>query len=397
LFESENALGNLAQVIPTGKKQGQAAQGGDKEKREKTPMELSLEVFQALAQTIEQTCGQSRQAEDMRSELVERASRISGFKESPIQGNPADGHSVTVPFGDSQKGIGEIYDCGVELSDDSVALEALLESAKPLTEQLRRTLYPTLVHTPNMERLRTSGALDPARLPLADVCAAVFRRYRIDRQPDRRGKPVLLIVCDGSGSLTRNPTWMLKNITCAWLNATIGKSISILAGVYNSDMVRKGVYGFLVRWLYHPRKTPAIGRRDAVRALVSLPDAGSGGQADALSLSFMLNEAAEIARGRMIYLVHITDCGWCNSFPSGRRAKDEVYEYYQAAHKQFRGKLHTTLVALGVTTETGFENLLDKVIAVGSKDLTNPSAVAEKISLYVASCMQERRKLISKR
>jgi hypothetical protein len=220
----------------------------------------------------------------------------------------------------------------------------------------------------------------------------VFRRYRVDLRQDQRGKPVLLIVCDGSGSLTRDPTWMLKNITCAWLNATAGKSISVLAGVYNTDLVRNGVYGPLVRWLYHPRKTPAIGRRDSVRALVSLSDTGTGGQADALSLAFMINEAAEIARGRMIYLVLITDCEWCNSFAGTKSARDEVHDYLQATYKEMEGRLHATLVALGKDKETGFEDLLDKVILVDPKDLRNPPSVAAKISLYVATCMREQRK-----
>jgi hypothetical protein len=395
LFETQNTFDALAQSAAMNKPPPQPAQ--NKEKAEKSPADLAGEIINKLAQTIDQAGGPSKQPEDMRSDLVEHASRVSSFKESPIQGNPADGHSVEVPLGEDLRGIGEIYDRAVELSDDFLALENLVESAKPLTERLRRALYPNLVHTPEMERLRTSGGLDPARLPLADVCSAVFRRYRVDLQPDRRGRPVLLIVCDGSGSLTRDPTWMLKNITCAWLNATVGKSITVLAGVYNTDTVRAGLYGCLVRWLYHPKKTPAIGRRDAVRALVSLPDSGSGGQADALSLAFMVNEAAEIARGRMIYLVHITDCGWCNSFVSGKSAKEEVQDYFRAAYKKFEGQLHTTLVALGTAKETGFEDLLDKVIAVDSKDLTNPAAVAEKISVYVASCMQEQRKRTAKR
>jgi hypothetical protein len=397
LFENENMLDRFAQSVALSKESMESAKGKEKENAEKGPMDRAIEIIKEFAQTVDEAGGQSKHAEDMRSDLVERASLIASFKESPIQGNPADGHSVVVPLGDGLKGLGEIYDRALELSDDFAALDSLLESARPLTEQLRRILYPNVVHTPEMERLRNSGALDPGRLPLADVCTAVFRRYRVEMQPDRRGKPVLLIVCDGSGSLTQNPTLMLKNITCAWLNATVGKSISVLAGVHNTDIVRQGVYGPLVRWLYHPRKTPAIGRRDAVRALVALPNYGTGGQTDALSLAFMLNEAAEIARGRMIYLVLITDCGWCHSFVQPKSAKEEVYDFFRASYKQFGNRLHTTLVALGMEKETGFEDLLDKVIAVEPKDLTNPSAVAEKISLYVASCMREQRKLLRKR
>lgn len=391
LFENESPLEKFAQAYGLTKEEGKAkeTQGNA---QDKNPQTRIFDIVEKLAKAIDQAGGQTKMAEDMRSDLVEAASRTSGFKESPLQGNPVDGSTVTVPLGENQIGMGEIYDRAVELSDDFIGLETLLESSRPLTEQLRRVLFPNLVHMPEMERIRCSGALDPGRLPLGDVCTAVFRRYKVNMQPDRRGTPVLLIVCDGSGSLTREPTWMLKNIACAWLNATVGKSILILAGIYNTDMIRNGVYGPLVKWLYHPQKTPAIGRRDATKALVSLPNSGTGGQADVLSLAFMLREADEIARGRMIYLVHITDCGWCSSFQHSKSSREEVYDYYQATYKMFEGRLHTTLVALGVEKETGLEDLLDKVIPINRADLANPTAVAEKISLYVASCMRERRK-----
>jgi hypothetical protein len=71
--------------------------------------------------------------------------------------------------------------------------------------------------------------------------------------------------------------------------------------------------------------------------------------------------------------------------------------FFQASYKQFLGRLHTTLVALGVAQETGFEDLLDKVIRVAPEDLTKPVTLSEKISLYVASCMREQRKLLRKR
>lgn len=396
LFEDESSFVKVAQTYGMDKLAPKNEQG-ENNKEEKTLIERAVEIIQQLAQSIDLAGGQSQSAEDMRSDLLEQASRISGFKESPIQGNPADGNSVTVSLGDGQEAVGEIYDRAMELSDDFVGLEALLESARPMTEQLRRTLYPNLVHMPEMERIRSSGALDPERLPLADVCPAIFRRYRVEMQPDKRGKPVLLIVCDGSGSLYREPTWMLKNITCAWLNATVGKSISVLAGVYNTDIVRSGIYAPLVKWLYHPKKTPAIGRRDAIKALVSLPDTGTGGQGDVLSLAFMMKEAEEIARGRMIYLVHITDCQWVISFANSKSARQEVYDYYQASYRKFEGRLHTTLVALGLEAKTGLEDLLDKVIPVNKKDLMNPSAVAAEISLYIAYCMKEQRKSMNRR
>jgi len=48
-------------------------------------------------------------------------------------------------------------------------------------------------------------------------------------------------------------------------------------------------------------------------------------------------------------------------------------------------------VALGVENETGFENLLDKVIKISKKELTDYVAVADRISSFVAGCLKEQR------
>lgn len=391
LFEDVCSLDMFAKAYGMANKASNSKKREAKKKEEKDPMQRACEIINILAQSIDQAGGQSKKAEDLRSDLVENAFRTSGFKEGPIQGNPSGGHTVTVSLGKGQKYTGDIYDRAMELSDDFTSLEHLMETSRPIAEQLRRTLYPNLTPMPEMERIRSSGALDPVRLPLGDVCPAVFRRYRTDMHSDHRRKPVLLIACDGSGSLYREPTRMLKNLTCAWLQATLGKNISVLAGVYNTDTIRHGMHGPLVRWFYHPKKTPAVSRLDAVRSLVSLPDSGTGGQADVLSLAFMINEAEKLARGSMIYMVQISDCNWVKSFRSAKSAKEEINDYFQEVHKHFDGRLHATLVALGIDKKTGLEHLFDKVIPINSTDLENPSAVASNISLYVASCMKEQR------
>lgn len=373
---------------------GSVAADKGKSEAGKAPVDPFAELFNEFVKTIDQAAGQAQNYEDMRSDLVENASRFSGFKESPIQGNPTDGHSVSVDMGGNEKANGEIFDRAIAPSDDVFGHEVLENEARPLTEELLRALYPNAVNIPKTERLRTSGSLDPARLPLAEVCPAVFRRYASLLQADKRGQPVFVLICDFSGSMGAQRIRMLKNLSFAWLKATIRSNIQVLAAVYNYTAIRHGVSGPLVQWLFHPRKTPATGRREATRALLALPDSGTGGQSDALSIAFVMNEAAALARGRNIYMVLITDCGWCNSFNTGKSAKDEVIAYFQSASREFGDRLHTTLVALDVSAETGFEGLLDKVIPVSSAELADPAAVAGKIGLYVAACMKERRRLM---
>jgi hypothetical protein len=364
---------------------------------EKGTVDPLSQLVSDFAQTVSQAGGQSQQSQDMRSDLVEQASRSAAFKEGPIQGNPVDGHNVKVPLGGGQEAGGEIFDRPVELSDDFSGYENLKREAQPVTDDLRRSLYPNFTQVPETERLRTTGTLDPARLPLADVVSAIFRRYKVHEQADKRGRPVLMVACDGSGSLNSSQIHMLKILCCGWLLATAGKAIQVLAGLYHSGTIRQGLGGALVQWIYHPRKTPATGRKDAARALLSLPDSGTGAQSDALSLAFMLDEAAELARGRRIYLILLTDCAWNVSLNVGKSGKEEVYSYFQGAYERFGDKLHTTLVALGVAGQTGFEDLLDKVIAVSNDELKDPSSVAGKIGHYVAACMKERRRLMARK
>jgi hypothetical protein len=190
---------------------------------------------------------------------------------------------------------------------------------------------------------------------------------------------------------------MLKILTTAWISATKKSGTQVMAGLYHTGTIRRGISGALVQWLYHPLKTPSFSQEDAIRGLVSLPESGTGHQHDALSLKFMLNEAKRLARGQMVYLVLISDCCWCSSFYIDKTPLEEVHGIFENAYKDFNGKLNITLVALGVSGNTGFENLLDKVTVVSSEELKDSVAVANNISVYVASCMRERKKWLSKK
>ena len=361
------------------------AEGGKKNKKD-------MKAFGKFSAAIEEASGQNRSWEDIRSDLVERALGMGVFGEGPIQGNPAEGHKVKMTLREGLEAGGEIFDRPVPLSHDLPAYEKLLEESLPFIEALRQSLYPNIEEVPETERLCTGGSLDPARLAVAEFSSVIFRRYRIRERADPRGRPVLVIACDGSGSLNRYQMKMLKILACGWLNSTVRSHIQVLAGLYHSGHVRRGVSGPLVQWIYHPQKTPAISRQDAARSLISLPNDGTGVQSDALSLSFITEEARRIAKGSMIYLIVLSDTEWNRSFQTHMEGEEEVYSFFKRTYEQLPDKFHATLVALGVSGETGFENLLDKVITVASSELEDQSKVAEKIGLYVASCMRERRR-----
>ena len=354
------------------------------------------QVLQALAQAIDGAAGQEGTWQDMRSDLVEQAVRTAGFGAGPIQGTAAEGHEVQVEM-DGKLAGGELHDRALELSDDVRKYDALLAESAPVTAALRRALYPSVEQLPETERFRTSGALDGSRLAIGDVTAAVFRRYRIHERADVRGRPVLLIACDGSGSLGANEMRMTKVLAASWLNSTVRTGVRVLAGLYTSGHVRKGVTGPLVQWMLHEQKTPATSRKDAARALCSLPEAGTGAQSDAISIKFMLEEAKRVARGATVYLILISDCAWNKSFQGPRTGVEEVRATLAGARADFGSKLHVTLVAVGRDRVEGLEGLIDKEIPVPKTQLGDYAGVASRIGTYVAGCMRERQKLVSRR
>jgi hypothetical protein len=359
--------------------------------------EVTQRALASFSAVLDLAGGQQNEWEDLRSDLLEHLLQSASFSPSPIEGNPVEGHEVSVKLGNEDAASEEIFDRPIELSDDLTAYEELLAESQPIIAALQRTLYPNVEEAPETERFRTSGSLDPARLAMAEISPAVFRRYRIYERADRRGRPVLLIACDGSASLSQQQMQMTKVLAAAWLASTVKSDIQILAGLYHSGAIRPGLSGPLVEWMHHPRKTPATHRADAARALVSLPGAGTGVQSDVLSLAFMLEEARRVARGKMVYLILISDCAWNRSFKTEKDGREEVYSFFETIRQDHPGKLHTTLVALGVNGATGFEELLDKVIAVSGEQLTDYTAVARQIGLYVASCMSDRHSLMARR
>ena len=352
-------------------------------------------AIESLVKAVDQASGQQANFEDMRSDLIEHAMGNEIFAPSPIEGNPTDGNEVSVRLGDGESAEGEIFDRPAELDEDWDAWQDLIGRAQPIADQMRRALYPNIERVPHVERLCTSGQLDGSRLPLAGLSEAINRRYRIQEEADPRGRPLLVVACDGSSSLSQAQMQMVKILSAAWLSSTAKSDIQVLAALYHSGTVRKGISGPLVQWIYHPHKTPATTRAEAVRAVVGLPNSGTGAQSDALSLAFIMDQARQLARGRMVYLILISDCAWNRSFGGERDGEQEVQALFTSLYEDFGAKLHATLVALGIDGETGFEDQLDKVVPIADAELADSAAIAGKINLYVASCMRERSKIIN--
>ncbi|MFZ2960948.1 MAG: hypothetical protein WA705_29055 [Candidatus Ozemobacteraceae bacterium] len=357
-----------------------------------SPESPEKELLKKICQTIQKAGGQSEKYEDMRTDLVEQSIRAKPFEKGVIEGSPTDGCEISVSVG-GEAMTGQIFDRPLPLSEDLPKLEALLREARPIIRALKRNLYPNLDQVFDPIRFQVGGRIDPSRLHSFQTSPAIYQRFQVFDEPDPRGSPLLLLTCDASGSLSTDQMAALKILSASWLEATVQSDIKILAGTYTSDTIRQGVSGPVVSWIYHPRKTPSLGKRDAIRAVVTLPDnGGTGAQSDVLSLGFMLNEARALARGGMIYLVMLSDCAWNKSFVSTISCVEEVQGFFQDQIVDFGNKLNITLCALGSKDEeaTGLVGLAHKIILLHPEELRKPTEVSKKISEYVASCFRER-------
>jgi hypothetical protein len=186
---------------------------------------------------------------------------VTDFREGPLSGAHEAGYVIDVPLPGGKAAEGEVHDTFLEPSSDPVAVERLLADSAPIAQALQRAVYPDCRQVPEIERLRTSGGFDGGRLPLAGFSEVIYKRHRIVEQRDRIGGAVLLISCDGSGSLNSKQMAMVKLVTASLLRSSVATRVSLMAGLYHSGKIGSGLSRPLVRWMYHPTRTPGSRRK----------------------------------------------------------------------------------------------------------------------------------------
>jgi len=189
------------------------------QKKEDSPLEKKLKTF---VDTITQSGGQQQKWQDKRADINEQETKK--FRKGDIEGVYNEGHQVEINFKEIGEVLrGEIFDSPVPLSENESEVENLIEKASPLTSLLKKQLYPNLMQTPVVENIKTNGSINPSRLVIGEFSDAIFRRYRIEEKSDKRGRPVLVLLTDGSGSMSLNQTNMLKLLTAAWFDSRSAK------------------------------------------------------------------------------------------------------------------------------------------------------------------------------
>ncbi len=370
--------------------------GGDKTgPQDKQPWSKEInDATLELYKEAEKASGQTGDWADIREDIAEQILKGKGFMTGPIEGLPTEGHLVDFSF-DGIKVGGQLKDRPMELCEDSEKVDSLRMEAAPIAAALRKNLYPSDEEQSQIEKLRTSGQLDAKRLAVAHVCQAAFRRYRVSKEPSPKGRAVLLVAADGSGSLSRLQMKMCKLLTAGWLDSAQRANVLVLAALYHSEDFCNTP---LVQWVYHLRKTPVMNPSQGVRAVASLPDRGTGAQSDAISLKYMLDEAVALARGSQIYLTLISDCSWNKCLhESPKSAEEEVAGVLKMFRQELGERLHVTLVALGGESREHVEGVVDKMVVLGPEALCHPAQAAESVAAYVAACIRERRRSAKQR
>jgi hypothetical protein len=347
-----------------------------------------MSQLSTIAQTIKNASGQ-RTNEDTRSDILLNELMNSPFTAGSIQGTSMEGNEVEVDLGEAGSVTGQIFDKALELSYDLPEVEKLRKEARPLSDKIMSDLYPNSEEILLTERIRSSGCIDPGRLPYYEFTDAIYKRFILEHQLQKAGKSLMLLVCDGSGSMTSKKFKMLRLLTVAWLESTMKSQIQVMAGIYNDGSISQGRYGARMEWIYHPRKTVSVSQKQAIRAVASIPQMGGGGQRDALSLSYCLQEAESVARGNNIYMIHITDTGWCNSFGTGLPPDEEIVNVVSQFKDKRKGQLHYTLVGLDTNAAGGIDRVIDEFISLSAIELEDPFLAASKIAMYSSSILKK--------
>lgn len=365
--------------------------------------EEEMKKINDLANASEEAAGQKPGGSgDIRYDVLEAMMRGRGFEESPVQSAFAEGNTVRMELGGKEV-EGEVFDGPVEISDDDAAAAELAEKALPYSEMMSALKYPEMTGCLEKIAMRSSGLVDPLKLPLCRVSRSIFARYENYRAPKAAGRPLIIVAFDASGSLG----WLIepvKVLAAAFIQAIKGGSARLISCYYHSDKVPGGGAAEMpaVKWITGHGKSLDRNLDESIKALCSVKSA-SGAQSDALSLKHILESSIRSASSAGLinnaYYIILSDCAWNRSFraPSTAGGREEVLEFFRWAGKTYKNMLHTTLVCVGAgDSGPEFGETVDKVINISSEEIKNNEMV-EKIGLYVNELVLERRRASEKK
>ncbi len=348
----------------------------------KSPEEAkALLMIQQAVRTIAQATARS-QWDDPRVDQVAEALRNTLFLPGVIEEQLITQRHRIKAIGSEREGV--IHEDVLSRCRDKQALSHLNQGAAPIEKKLRGFKWFGQRQKTLVDRLQDRGSLDPRRLYRISTSPLLHRRWRQRNVTDYKGWPFVVLAKDGSSSNTIHTTFAGKILVAAFLRIQKLAKIRLFAADYSS----KSRAGYLVRWLYHPQKTPGRSSHLAVEAVASLPLKGEGGNEDVLSISYIMNEVLNFHRSnnQTVIVINITD-GKFNS----------PIDEFRSMIKKLRAdhKLTYSLVILGDTPVNVPE--ADHIVRVPSTELQDPHQIAERIAKHVNALVRNLRSKVRSR
>ncbi len=270
---------------------------------------------------------------------------INPFEEvSSFQGELQDGDYFEIEDENGKLLSAEVLEESLPVSNDQTAIAQIQYHAEPITEELDKIIYNNSEKTVLYKISNSARSFQNNLLPLYKVKDLIYKKTILNHR-DSKGKPVVVLMVDMSGSMKGAPLECTKIITAAWSEH---KDIKLLAGAYTTAASPHGTRA-IVRWIYHPKNTMGATRNESLGRIVSISDMSLGGNEDAAALFKILSEVRKMASSMdKVYLIHLTDTGFCKSFKNSSKSASSEIDTVLKHFKQriFRNRLHVTLVAL---------------------------------------------------
>jgi len=247
------------------------------------------------------------------------------------------------------------------------AVERIRKAAAPIEKKLRHLRWFGEREEPTLEHFHSRGGLDPRRLHALGASPLIYRRWAKQTITDYRGRPVVLLAKDGSSSNTLQTTFAGQTLAAAFIMIQRFARLRVVAADYSSGATP------LVRWLYHPGKTPGSSPADAVEAVAALPPKGQGSNEDVLSLSHVLRETvATLGTSQVIHLINVTDGKFNSPLPAVRAMIKAMREQHRLTY---------SIIVLGDTPVNLPE--ADHVVRIPTAELNDSRLIADRVAKHV--------------
>jgi hypothetical protein len=325
-----------------------------------------LAILQHTASVISTATSRSRW-DDPRVDQVAQLLRNTLFLPGTVEAELAAQRQKVTAYGSDRKG--DIQEEVLSRCRDAQALLQVRQGAFPIEKKLRGYKWFGQRYEAMADRLQTRGGLDPHRLHRLATSPLLHRRWRRRSVVDYRGKPLVVLAKDGSSSNTLHTTFAGKILAAAFLRVQKQARIRLFVADYSS-----GRGGPLVRWLYHPQKTPGRSSYQAAEAVASLPPKGQGGNEDVLSISYIMREVLTLpsSNKQNVIVINVTDGKFNSPIKQFRSMISKLREDYRLTY---------SLVILGNTSVNVPE--ADHIISIPDSELQDPHQIAERIAKHI--------------